>query len=39
MNKRYSVGDFLLDVILTFVTGGIWFVWILFRFIRSNTKN
>lgn len=36
--KSYSFGSMVLDVILTFLTGGLWLIWILIRFLRSNTK-
>lgn len=26
----------LLDVILTFATGGLWLVWLLIKFLRKN---
>lgn len=27
----------LLDVILTFATGGLWLVWLLIKFLRKNS--
>lgn len=30
-------GGLLLDVILVFATGGLWLVWIVVRFLRSNS--
>ena len=34
-NKKYGLGKFLLDVILTLITGGLWLIWIFFREIRG----
>lgn len=36
--KKRGTGGLILDVILTFLTGGLWLIWILIRFLRSNTK-
>jgi len=34
-NRRpYTIGSFLLDVLLSFVTGGIWLIWIFVREMR-----
>lgn len=38
MSKKRGTGGLILDVILTFATGGAWLIWILIRFLRSNTK-
>lgn len=35
MGRRYGFFNFLLDAILTFVTGGLWIIWILVREIRG----
>jgi hypothetical protein len=32
---RYGFGKFLLDVILTLITGGLWLIWIFVREIRG----
>jgi len=32
---KYGLGDFIIDLILTSITGGLWLLWILFRFLRS----
>lgn len=34
--KRSTVG-LILDVILTFCTGGLWLIWILIRYLRNNS--
>lgn len=36
--KKYGVIDFLIDLLLTSITGGLWLVYLLFKFIRNNTK-
>lgn len=33
--KKYGLFRFLLDLALTFLTGGLWLVWIIFRYLRS----
>ena len=34
-NAKYGLGKFLLDVILTLITGGLWLIWIFVREIRG----
>lgn len=34
-NSRYGLGSFILDIILTFLTGGLWLIWIFVREMRS----
>lgn len=34
--KRSTVG-LILDVVLTFCTGGLWLIWILIRYLRNNS--
>lgn len=36
-NKKRGTGGLILDVILTFATGGLWLIWILIRFLRNNS--
>lgn len=36
--KRYGFWHFMLDLFLINITGGLWFLWILIRFLRSNTR-
>lgn len=36
--KRYTLAHLLLDFILTMLTGGLWLIWILIRYLRSNTR-
>lgn len=35
MGKGYGLMRFMIDLFLINVTGGIWLVWMLFKFIRS----
>ena len=37
MRKKRSTGGLILDFILTFLTGGLWLVWILIRYLRNNS--
>jgi len=37
MSRRYGFGSLLLDLFLTMITGGLWLIWIVIRFLRSNT--
>lgn len=37
MKKKYGFFNFLLDLVLTGLTGGLWLIWILFRFLRRNS--
>lgn len=34
--KKRSMAGLILDVILTFLTGGLWLIWILIRFLRQS---
>lgn len=34
--KRYGLLDFLLDIFLIIITGGVWLLWMIFKFIRDN---
>lgn len=34
MSKKYGLGNFLMDVILTFLTGGLWLIYIFVREMR-----
>lgn len=34
--KRYGLGRFIVDIILTIVTGGLWLLFILLRYIRRR---
>ena len=36
--KERGFGGLLLDFILVLCTGGLWLIWILIRYLRSNTK-
>ena len=35
--KRYTFWNFLLDIILIGLTGGLWLLWIVIRFLRNNS--
>jgi len=35
--KRYGFFHLVLDLFLTLITGGLWFLWIVIRFLRSNS--
>lgn len=36
-NSRYTGANLLLDVFLTFITGGLWLVVIFIQFLRRNS--
>lgn len=36
--KKYGLFRFLLDLFLTAITGGLWLVYLVLKWIRSNTK-
>lgn len=36
--KHYGFGSLLLDLILTLLTGGLWLIVILIKFMRSNSR-
>lgn len=33
--KKYGFWRFILDLFLIFLTGGLWLIWMVFKFIRS----
>lgn len=35
--KHYGFFHLLFDFILVFLTGGLWLIWILIRFLRANS--
>jgi len=35
--KKYGFFHLLLDFILVCLTGGLWLIWIIIRFLRSNS--
>lgn len=37
MHKKRSTFGLIMDVILTFLTGGLWLIWILIRYLRNNS--
>ena len=36
--RHYGFGSLLLDIILTLLTGGLWLIVILIKFMRSNSR-
>lgn len=34
-HTHYGLGHFLLDLFLIVITGGLWLIWMIFKFIRS----
>lgn len=35
--KRYTFLHFCFDMIMAVVTGGLWLIWLFFKFLRSNS--
>lgn len=35
MNKKYGIGSLLLDLFLIWITGGLWLLVLLVKFLRS----
>lgn len=35
-NRHYGMGNFLLDVLLVAITGGLWLIWIFVREMRRR---
>lgn len=35
--KRYGILHFFLDVFLVIITGGLWGIWLIFKFLRTNS--
>lgn len=35
-NKPYGLGRFIIDLLLGFITGGLWWVFLLFRAVRGR---
>lgn len=35
--KRYTFLHFCFDMIMTLITGGLWTIWLFFKFLRSNS--
>lgn len=36
--KSYGLFSLILDMALICLTGGLWFIWIIVRYLRSNTN-
>lgn len=36
MKRRYHIGNFLFDAILTIVTAGFWLIWVFVREMRGR---
>lgn len=37
MKKHYGLGSLIFDFIMTIVTGGLWLIWIIIRYLRANS--
>lgn len=37
MKKKRSTFGLILDIVLTVMTGGLWFIWILIKYLRNNS--
>lgn len=35
--RRYGLGHFIFDLFMVAITGGLWLIWILFKFLRNNS--
>ena len=35
--RRYGILHFLFDLFMISITGGLWLLWILFKFLRNNS--
>lgn len=35
--KKRGTGGLILDLFLTLITGGLWLIWILIRYLRNNS--
>lgn len=36
--KRYGFWHFMWDLFLIHITGGLWLLWLIIKFLRSNTR-
>lgn len=36
--KKYTIWTFIFDVLMTGITGGLWLVWLLLKFLRTNSR-
>lgn len=34
--KKYSLFNFVVDLLMTFITGGLWLIWIFVREMRNH---
>lgn len=37
MKKKRSTFGLIVDLCLTFMTGGLWLIWIIIRYLRNNS--
>lgn len=37
MKKKRSTFGLILDIVLTVMTGGLWLIWILIKYLRNNS--
>lgn len=35
--KKYSFGGLVFDFVMTIITGGLWLIWVLIRYLRANS--
>ena len=35
--NKYGLGSLIFDFIMTMITGGLWLIWIIIRFLRANS--
>ena len=36
MKKNYGLGSFIFDCFMIMITGGLWLLWIVLRFLRTK---
>jgi hypothetical protein len=36
MRKKYGITNFLFDIVMTAITGGLWLIWIFAREMRNH---
>lgn len=34
--KKYTVGKAIFDIIMVFITGGLWLIWLLIKYLRTH---
>lgn len=38
MQKSYNLWKFLFDLFMILITGGLWMIWIMFKFFKDNAQ-